>query len=46
MPKTQAGFYTNHLRKVTTTLLDYLGRQQYPSSWPEELSEYEIVIES
>uniref|UniRef100_A0A1L8E2U1 Putative t-cell activation inhibitor mitochondrial n=1 Tax=Nyssomyia neivai TaxID=330878 RepID=A0A1L8E2U1_9DIPT len=46
MPKTQAGFYTNHLRKVTTTLLDYLGRQQYPASWPEDLSEYEIVIES
>ncbi|XP_059616479.1 T-cell activation inhibitor, mitochondrial [Phlebotomus argentipes] len=46
MPKTQAGFYTNHLRKVTTTLLDYLGRQQYPNSWPDDLSEYEIVIES
>ncbi|CAD7078871.1 unnamed protein product [Hermetia illucens] len=46
MPKAQAGDYAGHLRKVTTTLLDYLSTKKYPKSWPESLSEYEIVIES
>lgn len=46
MPKAQASQYAGHLRKVTTVLLDYLSTQKYPKSWPDDLSEYEIVIES
>lgn len=46
MPKQQAKEYAGHLRKVTTTLGDYLSVNKYPKSWPATLSEYEIVIES
>lgn len=46
MPKAQAEAYTNHLRKVTTSLLDFLSRKTYPKIWPETLSNFEIVVES
>lgn len=46
MPKAQAAAYTSHLRKVTTSLLDYLSNRKYPSTWPETLSDYELVVES
>lgn len=46
MPKAQANAYTSHLRKVTTNLLDYLSLRKYPSSWPETLADYELVVES
>lgn len=46
MPKTQAEFYASHLRKVTTSLLDYQSKNKYPSEWPGSLEGYEIVIES
>ncbi|XP_058987690.1 T-cell activation inhibitor, mitochondrial-like [Musca domestica] len=46
MPKQQAVEYANHLNKVTTTLGDYLTLNKFPKSWPDTLSEYEIVIES
>lgn len=46
MPKTQAIQYTSHLRNLTTSLLDFLGRNKYPKVWPESMNEYEIVIES
>lgn len=46
MPKAQVVHYSAHLRKVTTTLLDYLTKHShYPASWPTSLSNFEIVIE-
>lgn len=46
MPKQQAVGYAGHLRKMTTTLLDYLSTKKYPKTWPEDLKDYEIVVES
>uniref|UniRef100_A0A2M4AHB0 Putative t-cell activation inhibitor mitochondrial n=1 Tax=Anopheles triannulatus TaxID=58253 RepID=A0A2M4AHB0_9DIPT len=46
MPKAQAMAYASHLRKITTALLDYLGRSKFPKSWPESLSQFELVVES
>ncbi|XP_063702507.1 T-cell activation inhibitor, mitochondrial [Culicoides brevitarsis] len=46
MPKAQANAYTSHLRKVTTSLLDYLSMRKYPKTWPETLEDYELVVES
>ncbi|XP_065076285.1 T-cell activation inhibitor, mitochondrial [Ochlerotatus camptorhynchus] len=46
MPKAQAMAYASHLRKITTSLLDYLGKSKYPKSWPTDLSKFEIVVES
>lgn len=47
MPKAQVVDYAAQLRKVTTALLDHLtNNSSYPKSWPESLSDYEIVIES
>lgn len=46
MPKAQAMAYASHLRKITTSLLDYLGKTKYPKSWPTDLSKFEIVVES
>ncbi|XP_073838009.1 T-cell activation inhibitor, mitochondrial [Musca autumnalis] len=46
MPKQQAVEYASHLMKVTTTLGDYLTLNKFPKSWPDTLTEYEIVIES
>lgn len=47
MPKAQVVNYAAQLRKVTTSMLDYLTfHSSYPKSWPESLAEYEIVIES
>ncbi|XP_053693984.1 T-cell activation inhibitor, mitochondrial [Sabethes cyaneus] len=46
MPKAQAMAYASHLRKITTSLLDYLGKYKYPKNWPTDLSKFEIVVES
>lgn len=46
MPKVMAGQYEQQLRQLTTTLSDYRGRRKYPASWPNDLSDYEIVIEA
>uniref|UniRef100_A0A182JF51 Uncharacterized protein n=1 Tax=Anopheles atroparvus TaxID=41427 RepID=A0A182JF51_ANOAO len=46
MPKAQAMAYASHLRKITTALLDYLGRSKFPKSWPQDLSQFELVVES
>ncbi|XP_058790990.1 T-cell activation inhibitor, mitochondrial-like isoform X2 [Phymastichus coffea] len=46
MPKVMVGQYESQLRQLTTTLSDYRSRRNYPSSWPENLSTYEIVIEA
>lgn len=46
MPKAQAMAYASHLRKITTSLLDYLGKAKYPEGWPTDLSRFEIVVES
>ncbi|XP_058452037.1 T-cell activation inhibitor, mitochondrial [Malaya genurostris] len=46
MPKAEAMSYASHLRKITTALLDYLGKSKYPKSWPLDLSKFEIVVES
>ncbi|XP_052868518.1 T-cell activation inhibitor, mitochondrial [Anopheles cruzii] len=46
MPKAQAMAYASHLRRITTTLLDYLSKSKFPKVWPETLSQYELVVES
>lgn len=47
MPKAQVVHYAAHLRKITTSMLDYLtNHTKYPKSWPTDLSNFEIVIES
>ncbi|XP_031624601.1 T-cell activation inhibitor, mitochondrial [Contarinia nasturtii] len=47
MPKAQVVHYAGYLRKVTTSMLDYLTQySHYPKSWPTDLSNFEIVIES
>lgn len=46
MPKVMVGQYEQQLRQLTTTLSDYRGKRKYPSSWPANLSAYEIVIEA
>lgn len=47
MPKAQVVHYAAYLRKVTTSMLDYLTQNsQYPKSWPTDLSNFDIVIES
>ncbi|XP_058120696.1 T-cell activation inhibitor, mitochondrial [Anopheles ziemanni] len=46
MPKAQAMAYASHLRKITTALLDYLGRSKFPKAWPQDLSKFELVVES
>ncbi|KAI5736919.1 hypothetical protein M8J76_008479 [Diaphorina citri] len=45
-PKKIVKDYENNLRRMTTSLSDYQGRYGYPKSWPMELSDYELVIES
>lgn len=45
MPKTIAKSYSSHLSKVITNLLDYLTKNKFPSTWPENgLSTYELVV--
>lgn len=46
MPKVMVGQYERQLRQLTTMLSDYRGKRKYPSSWPADLSAYEIVIEA
>lgn len=47
MPKAQVIHYATYLRKVTTSMLDYLTQySNYPKTWPTDLSNFEIVIES
>lgn len=47
MPKAQVVHYAAYLRKVTTSMLDYLTQHStYPKTWPTDLSNFEIVIES
>lgn len=47
MPKAHVVHYASYLRKVTTSMLDYLTQYaHYPASWPTDLSNFEIVIES
>uniref|UniRef100_A0A182NF04 T-cell activation inhibitor, mitochondrial n=1 Tax=Anopheles dirus TaxID=7168 RepID=A0A182NF04_9DIPT len=46
MPKAQAMAYASHLRKITTALLDYLGKSKFPKTWPTDLSQFELVVES
>lgn len=46
MPKTLARNYSSHLSKVITNILDYLGKNKFPETWPESLSDFELVVES
>lgn len=46
MPKAQVVNYAAQLRKVTTSMLDYLTYHKYPKVWPEKLTNFELVIES
>lgn len=47
MPKAHVVHYASYLRKVTTSMLDYLTQYaRYPASWPTDLSNFELVIES
>ncbi|KAL0831402.1 hypothetical protein ABMA28_002218 [Loxostege sticticalis] len=46
MPKVSASQYCNHLRQLITSIGDYYGRgNQFPSSVPNSLKKYEIVVE-
>lgn len=46
MPKAQVVNYAAQLRKVTTSMLDYLTYHKYPKTWPDSLTNFELVIES
>ncbi|XP_046739506.1 T-cell activation inhibitor, mitochondrial [Diprion similis] len=46
MPKVMVDQYEQQLRQLTTTLSDYRCRRKYPTDWPEDLSSYEIVVET
>lgn len=46
MPKIMAGEYERHLLQITTAISDYLSRRSYPTTWPENLANYQIVVES
>lgn len=46
MPKALAKNYSSHLKRLITTLLDYLTKKQFPESWPESLEGFELVVES
>lgn len=46
MPKALAQSYSSHLSKVITNILDYLGKNKFPESWPASLRDYELVVES
>lgn len=38
--------YSQQLRRFVTALGDYRGRNGYPKSWPETLSNIQLVVES
>lgn len=46
MPKAHVVHYASHLRKLTTTMLDYLTVHAFPKTWPDNLDCFEIVVES
>ncbi|XP_012265325.2 T-cell activation inhibitor, mitochondrial [Athalia rosae] len=46
MPKVMVEQYEQQLRQLTTILSDYRSRKKYPADWPEDLSAYEIVVET
>ena len=46
MPKTLAKNYSSHLSKVITNILDFLGKNKFPESWPASLRDFELVVES
>lgn len=46
MPKIVANEYEKNLQTLTTSLLDYRGRRDYPKSWPKTLNNYQIVVET
>lgn len=46
MPKALAREYSSHLKRLITTLLDYLTKNKYPESWPKSLEDFELVVES
>lgn len=46
MPKVSAFQYCNHLRQLITSIGDFYGRgNKFPSTVPESLSKYQIVVE-
>ncbi|CAH2076635.1 unnamed protein product, partial [Iphiclides podalirius] len=46
MPKVSAIQYCNHLRQLITSIGDFYGQgKKFPSSVPDSLSKYEIVVE-
>ncbi|CAH0406903.1 unnamed protein product [Chilo suppressalis] len=46
MPKVSAHQYCSHLRQLITSIGDFYGRgNKFPSSVPNSLSKYEIVVE-
>lgn len=46
MPKTLAQNYSSHLSKVITNILDFLGKNKFPETWPSTLRDFELVVES
>jgi len=45
-PKRMAETYESLLRRLITSMNDYLGKNKYPATWPEKLSHLELVVES
>ena len=37
--------YRTRLRKLVTSLADFRTRRSFPSSWPEDMSNYQISVE-
>jgi hypothetical protein len=46
MPKTLAMNYSSHLSKAITNILDFLGKNKFPESWPLSLENFELVVEN
>lgn len=46
MPKILAEEYERHLGRLMTNLSDYRGYRGYPDSWPESLTNFQIVVET
>lgn len=46
MPKALAREYSSHLKRLITTILDYLTKNKFPDSWPKSLKNYQLVVES
>lgn len=44
-PELLAEAYESHLRMLTTSMGDYRARHQFPNEWPENMSNFHLVVE-